>query len=276
MNGRHREGIRQKKSLGQVFLNTDWPVRKVVDTVRSWDVTKVIEIGPGGGILTKALLNDGIHVTAVERDDRFAERLKDYYRVNADKMKGQLEIVSEDILKFDLEQWISHNSNYKVAVVGNIPYYISSPIVSWLLPHIQKLKGAQFLVQLEFAARLAGKVGTKDYGSLSVFTQLRSNVNIDCKVDRVCFTPKPKVDSALVSLKPKSDAPALEILNKVEALTKATFTQRRKMLRNAIKQFLSEDQMDQCPIDLTRRPDSIRPSEYITLAQFVFDKTNEQ
>jgi 16S rRNA (adenine1518-N6/adenine1519-N6)-dimethyltransferase len=263
--------IRQKKSLGQVFLNTDWPVQKVVDTLHRWQVKSVIEIGPGGGILTRALLAEGFHVSAVERDDRFVERLQSYYSLHEKQLPGTLELIPNDVLKVDLGRWIDQYAQAgAVAVVGNIPYNISSPILMWVLPHISRLKGVQFLVQLEFAARLAGKVGTKDYGSLSIFTQLRAQVVIDCKVDRVCFTPKPKVDSALVSLKPKADSIDPVLLNKVETVTKATFTQRRKMLKNAIRQFVGDDRINDCPIDLNRRPDSIRPEEYIALTEFIF------
>ena len=271
--GRRQGRLVQKKSLGQVFLNTDWPVKKVVDRVREWKVKRVIEIGPGPGILTRALLEAGLQVTAVERDDRFVERLEDYNRVRGEDQPGTLEIVGEDILKFDLEQWINQ-SHEAAAVVGNIPYNISSPILLWALPHLQRLKGVNFLTQLEFAARLAGQVGTKAYGSLSVFAQLRAQVTMDCKVGRECFTPVPKVDSALVSLKPKQQILSDDMLNQVETITRSAFTQRRKILKNAMKQFLpDDDQIKDCPIDLNRRPDSLRPEEYVEIARFIHSKT---
>lgn len=263
------EKIRQKRSLGQVFLNTDWPVRRVIESLQSWDVQRVLEIGPGPGILTRALLAEGFDVTAVERDDRFVEKLEDYYRIQQKNFKGQLRVVGEDILKFDLGKWIDE-SRAGAAVVGNIPYYISTPILTWVLPQLGRLKGVEFLVQLEFAARLAGQVGTKAYGSLSVFTQLRAKVHMKCKVDRACFRPIPKVDSALVVLQPKPSQYSDELLNKVELIARVSFTQRRKMLRNAIRQFLNDDLIQKCPFDLNRRPDSLRPEEYVELAQYIF------
>lgn len=272
MGRRQNSKLVQKKSLGQVFLNTDWPVQKVVDRLKEWGVKRTIEIGPGPGILTRALLEAGIQVTAVERDDRFVERLQDYKKLNETGVGKHLEVVGEDILKYDLESWLnaSHESS---AVVGNIPYNISSPILMWVLPHLPRLRGVNFLTQLEFAARLAGKVSTKAYGSLSVFAQLRAQVTMDCKVDRNCFTPVPKVDSALVSLKPKADALPDELLKQVETITRGAFTQRRKILKNAMKQFLEDEELAKnCPMDLGRRPDSIRPDEYVELAKFVFKK----
>ena len=269
-----RNRIPQKKSLGQVFLNTEWPVRRVAATLKQWNVQNVLEVGPGGGVLTRELLAHGFQVTAVEKDGRWAERLRDFYRVHADDYTGDLDIVEEDILKFDLADWIQ-SQPAKSAVVGNIPYYISTPILSWLLPHLGTLAGSYLLVQLEFAMRLAGKASTKAYGSLSVFTQLRAQVSLDCKVDRACFTPVPNVDSALVSLKPKAKMHPEALLQKVELVTRASFTQRRKMLRNAIRQFLSDDLARACPVDLNRRPDSLRPEEYVELAKYIFPKFDQ-
>lgn len=263
---------RQKKSLGQVFLRTDWPVKKVVEKVLSWQARRVVEIGPGGGILTRALLDAGIDVTAVEKDERFVEKLEDYKRERDPQSPGRLTIVSQDILRFDLEAWLK-TSGDAAAVVGNIPYNISSPIIMWVLPHLERLKGVNFLVQLEFAQRLSAAADNKDYGSLSVFTQLRAVAELDCKVDRTCFNPVPKVDSALVTLRKKPQMFSEELLKKTEIVTQSAFTQRRKKLRNAIRNFMEDETQElRCPIDLNRRPDSLRPEEFVQLAQFLFPK----
>ena len=131
-----------KKSLGQVFLNTDWPVQKVVAKLQEWGVKRAIEIGPGPGILTRALLDAGIHVTAVERDDRFVERLLDYKKLHDSSNGKNLQVVGEDILKFDLGAWLEES--HESAAVCNIPYNISSPILMWVLPYLNNLKGVNF------------------------------------------------------------------------------------------------------------------------------------
>ncbi len=264
--------IRQKKSLSQVFLKTDWPVRKVVERIQQLHVTRVLEIGPGGGILTRALIECPWKVTAVEKDHRFAEKLEEYYNMKKGELPGSLTIIHRDILKFDLGEWLDE-SNEPTAIVGNIPYGISTPIVMWVLPHLHRLKGVEFLVQLEFASRLAGAAGTKDYGSLSVYTQLRAQVNIECKVDRTCFTPIPAVDSALVFLKVRPQILPDEFLHKVESIARVSFTQRRKKLRNAIKQFLDEESLAGCPIDLNRRPDTLLPEEYVELTKYIYSES---
>ena len=223
-----QDRIRQKKSLGQVFLNTDWPVNHVVDTMLSWGVKKVIEIGPGGAILTKALLKAGINVTALEKDSRFAERLDDYYKLHGENYSGSLEIVNIDVLKYDLASWIEQNKSEKIAVIGNIPYNISSPILMWVLPFLKEIEGVQFLTQLEFANRIAAKKSTKAYGSLSVYCQLRSRVVKDCDVGRELFTPVPKVDSAIFTLKHRESNWTEVELKYAEKVAKAAFLMRRK------------------------------------------------
>lgn len=255
---------RQKKSLGQVFLHDDWPVRRVVEIVQDWNANAVIEIGPGGAILTNALSNAGIDTTAIEKDDRFAERLR-----NA-QIPG-VEIVNQDVLEFDLGAWIDRvtKAGQRPAVVGNIPYNISSPIIMWVLPHLQRLAGATFLVQLEFAERLAARPNTKDYGSLSVYTQLRADVRLDCEVGREFFTPVPKVDSAIVILGGREDIAPPDQLKKIETVARAAFHQRRKKLRNAVKPFLSGRNELDCPVDLNRRPETLTLEEFAELARFL-------
>lgn len=262
---------RQKKSLSQVFLRTDWPVLRVAEGIEEWGISRVLEIGPGGGILTRALMAKPWKLTAVEKDERFVEKLTDYFKVSAAEYSGQFQIINEDVLRFDLGSWL-RSSKEPTAIVGNIPYAISSPIVLWLLPYLQSVKGVKLLVQLEFAQRLAGVAGTKDYGSLSVYTQLRSQVTIDCKVERICFTPVPKVDSAIITLKPRADLLSDELLRKVEKVCRGCFAQRRKKLRNPLKQFVMDDRLDNCPIDLNRRPDALRPDEYLELTRWIYNE----
>lgn len=271
----HGTGLVQKKSLGQVFLNTDWPVRRVVESLRSWGVQRVLEIGPGPGILTYALCDAGFHVTAVEKDERFAARLRENapasVRAKLDSGSSTLEIATIDVLQFRLDEWVSAGTKAgaKMAVVGNIPYNISSPIILWALPYLSDLVGIQFMVQLEFAERIAAMVNTKDYGSLSVFTQLRAKVSLDFTVEKTCFTPVPKVDSAVISLRPLAEMLPADVLKKTETITRIAFTQRRKKLRNAVKPFIGDKSEDDCPVDLNRRAETLSPQEFIALAHFL-------
>jgi 16S rRNA (adenine1518-N6/adenine1519-N6)-dimethyltransferase len=261
--------IKQKKSLGQVFLNTDWPVRRIVENTLELGITRVIEIGPGNAILTDALSQAGIKVTAIEKDDRFANRLSE--RISRGELPG-VEIINTDILQFDLGHWINASPNSSSAVLGNIPYNISTPIFMWTLPHLSSLKAAIFMVQLEFAQRVAAAVDTKDYGSLSVYCQLRAICELNFKVEKTCFTPIPKVDSAVLTLRPRPDLSlSHKLLQYTETICRIAFTQRRKKLRNTVKPFLHGRLENDCPIDLNRRAETLMPADFVKLAEFLFN-----
>ena len=260
-----RQKFSQKKSLGQVFLREDWPCRKMVEQLRKHHVQNVIEIGPGPGILTKLLLEAGINVLAIEKDDRLADRLVDLKKQL--DYPGKLEILNQDILKFNLEEWVEKNKASKTAVCGNIPYNISSPILMWLLPHLDSLSLASLMVQLEFGERVASSPSTKSYGSLTVYAQLRSKVQLDFKVPRTAFYPVPKVDSAVITLKPLQNKESDVILKKVEQVSRKAFSQRRKKLSNSLSAFLKGDQQQDLPIDLSRRVDTVSPQEFVSLVK---------
>ena len=266
-----RSSISQKKSLGQVFLNTDWPVTRVVEQALDLGMKRVIEIGPGNGILTQALANAGIKVTAVEKDSRFAQRLQDMITADSPNRLQNVEVLNVDILQFDLAEWIKAGGGTPCGVVGNIPYNISTPIVMWVLPHISAIKGAIFMVQLEFGTRIVSEADSKNYGSLSVYCQLRAHCDFNFKVDKTCFTPVPKVDSAVMTLRPRSKLPASgKLLQYSETVCRIAFAQRRKKLRSAVKQFMSKLLEENCPIDLNRRAETLTPEEFVKLAGFLF------
>lgn len=263
-----QQKIAQKKSLGQVFLNTEWPVQRVVEQALDLGMKRVIEIGPGNGILTSALAKAGITVTAIEKDDRFAARLQDL--IDAGDLPN-VSVVNTDVLAFDLKGWQHQNANVPCGVVGNIPYNISTPIVMWILPHLKSLNGSVLMVQLEFAQRVVAPPDNKDYGSLSVYCQLRAHCDFNFKVEKTCFTPVPKVDSAVISLRPRTDeSPADKLMQYTETICRIAFTQRRKKLRNAVKPFMRGRGEDECPIDLNRRAETLNPEEFIRLAAFLF------
>jgi 16S rRNA (adenine1518-N6/adenine1519-N6)-dimethyltransferase len=274
-----RDPLFQKKSLGQVFLTTDWPVTRMVERLRDLKVQRVIEIGPGAGVLTRALVAAGIRVTAIEKDDRFAARLVDWAKeakeqaAKAAEGRGTCEVVNADILQFDWEGWLASGTG-RAAVVGNIPYNISTPILIRALSLVDKLVGVLMMTQLEFALRVAARPDNKDYGSLTVFAQLRSDVTMEFKVDRTCFNPVPKVDSAVILAVPKRSAERLDdkTLARTEQVTRAAFTQRRKKMRNSIRQLLDARGGEAgCPIDLDRRAETLSPQEFVELGRFLFD-----
>lgn len=287
-----RAGPGQKKSLSQIFLLSKEPCFLTLDLLKKNGVDSVLEIGPGDGILTQTLLEAGLEVTAVETDPRFVDHLSKKFSQHI--QAKSLSIIHKDILEFDPEKlWTAsgqlraldnesdrqHQESIKSdtqaqsqkprhwAICGFIPYHISSSIVFWLLPQLENLKMAIILVQKEFGERLVSEPQSKSYGSLSVYTQLRSQAHLELIVDRSCFQPIPNVDSALISLVPKKDKLPQSILDQVETLTRKAFAQRRKKLSNSLASFLREEILTNPPLDLTRRADSLSPEEFVSLTK---------
>lgn len=276
---KHSPGIRQKKSLGQVFLKVDWPGNRVVDELKKLGVVRVLEIGPGAGILTRTLVSGGFAITAVEKDSRFAGQLQENTAVaRALCPQAKLDIVDADALHFDWLAWLDEKPA-AASIVGNIPYHISTPL---LMRGIECLRARQddgglgrarallFMTQKEFAARVVAAPGTKDYGSLSVYAQLRTCPELLFSVPRGCFQPVPKVDSAVLLLTPRLDILPSHVLDLVEKVTRTAFMQRRKQLQNSLRQFIDNVAGDPPPLDLQRRADSLSPAEFVQLTKWLF------
>ncbi len=195
----------------------------------------VLEIGPGRGALTLHLLERASRVFAIEIDPVLVQYLRSKFRE-----QQNLEIIENDILKADL-------STYgPLTVVGNLPYYITSPIIRKVLALGPQLGQAVFLVQKEVAERLTASPGTRDYGYLSVQTQLLSHAESLFTVPAAAFRPPPKVDSALVRLRPRAELSVAD----PEAFLKfasAAFRQKRKTLRNNLLGTYEKDILDALP-----------------------------
>ena len=258
-----KKKFQQKSSLSQVFLTTDWPCLELASLLKKKNVDKVVEVGPGKGVLTKVLLQNDISVHALELD----KRLKPYLDGIKEEYKScGFEVTFKSALDFDLLSW-AKSQLVKPCVCGNIPYNISSQILLWSIAALDYLSGAFFLVQKEFAERLAASPSSKSYGSLSVYVQLRASVTYQYTVEKDCFTPVPKVDSAIVSLEPLIKKESQEVLDCVEKITRLAFQQRRKKLSNSLSKMLDGLDSFKPPVDLTRRCDSLSPSEYVSLAK---------
>lgn len=268
-------GIKQKKSFGQVFLKDEWPCTKIVEILKQMKIDTVLEIGPGGAALTHKLLDAGFKVTSVEKDFRFAERLESIRTITEISNPGKFEIVNEDILKYDLDRWLD-KAQGNVAVCGNIPYNISTPILELLLPRLKKLKISVLMVQKEFGERLAANPGIKNYGSLSIYAQLRSAVQLEFAVDRHCFSPVPAVDSVVISIKDKPHNHSTELLKLSEKLTRMAFSQRRKKLSNSISKLIEDIDPSILGIDLNRRAETLSPIEYINVAKILSEQLKEK
>jgi 16S rRNA (adenine1518-N6/adenine1519-N6)-dimethyltransferase len=208
------------RRLGQHFLVRQGILERIAAAACPERAEVVVEIGPGRGALTSHLLARAEHVIAIEIDPVLVQYLRAEFRE-----EPRLTVVEADILKTDLAQW------GVVTVAGNLPYYITSPILEKTLELGERLKRAIFLVQKEVAQRLTARPGTRDYGFLSVQTQILSAPELLFTVPAAAFRPRPKVDSAVVELTPKSAFPALERKGFLNFVSRC-FRYKRKKIRN--------------------------------------------
>jgi 16S rRNA (adenine1518-N6/adenine1519-N6)-dimethyltransferase len=223
------------RRLGQHFLTRQSVLEHIAVAVCPDNCDTVIEIGPGKGALTSHLLERSARVIAIEIDSVLVQYLRSKYRDD-----GRLQVVEADILKTDLTQW------GPVAVAGNLPYYITSPIVHRVLSLGPLLQRAVFLVQKEVAERIIAVPGSRDYGYLSVQTQLLSIPELLLTVPAAAFRPPPKVDSAVVRLMPRAELliPDSTAFLKFAGLC---FRQKRKTLRNNLIQAYAKERVDILP-----------------------------
>ncbi len=222
-----RYGFHFKKGLGQNFL-IDHSV--VEDTIAGAGITKntsVIEIGPGFGSLTQSLLEAAKEVTSIELDANLIPVLTELFGDNPD-----FHLVHADVLKIDLNEIITHEDT---VVVANLPYYITTPIVSALLEKRYPLRSITVMVQKEVAKRMVATCKDKDYGALSCMVDYYTDASVIRDVKPHCFTPQPKVDSSVVLMEIRKTP---KVQPKEEAIyfktVKAVFLQRRKTLLNGL------------------------------------------
>jgi 16S rRNA (adenine1518-N6/adenine1519-N6)-dimethyltransferase len=234
--------LHAKKSLGQNFLNDQNIIEKIATSINSLfpnDKQKYLhEIGPGSGSLTQPLLNKGIKILALEKDQRAVDGLNETL---VKSNENKIQIIQTDILKWSPESDEQISQLNKCICVGNLPYYISSDILFWFCKFKEYYTNGIFMLQNEVADRLNAKPGTKDYGRLTVRIQLFFDVQKLFEVPSHCFVPRPKVDSAIVQLTPKPFSfQSPEEDNAFSRFTTVLFSARRKMLRRALAAQLGD------------------------------------
>ena len=219
-----------KKSLGQHFLKDEEICKKIVDAILHYPHQKLLEVGPGGGALTKYLLQiPAIEFKAVELD---TEKV-DYLLTTYAGLKGKL--INQNFL--DMEKPFSE----RFSVTGNFPYNISSQILFKVLEWKEDIENVVGMFQKEVAQRVAAKEGSKTYGVTSVLVQAFFKVEYLFEVSESSFTPPPKVKSAVIRLLPLEKNVAMKDEESFFRLVKASFNQRRKMLRNAVKHLFDPE-----------------------------------
>lgn len=238
-----------KKSLGQHFLKDGNMIAKIVEAIDAEPSHKIVEIGPGSGALTDKLVERFPNLTVIEIDQRMTELLRE-------KHPG-LDIIHQDILKTDWSAVTRHDE--PVHVIGNLPYYITSQILFGLLKHRQNIHSALLMMQKEVAERIVAVPHTKEYGILSVQTQLMSTPEILFDVPPQVFSPPPSVESSVIRL--TMDKPALACSDShLKTVVRMAFNQRRKKLSNALKRLQAELPADE--FDLSLRAEAFTPEMF--------------
>lgn len=246
-----------KKSLGQNFLRDENIARNIAAEIAPRRNDVILEIGPGTGALTAHLADTTDHYLGVELDPRSLELLRTRFQ--------RTEFLREDILAVRLDG-LARKFGSKIRVVGNIPYYITSEILFWILDQRANVVDAVLMMQLEVARRLTAKPRTKDYGILSVVTQFYCESSIAFKVSRNSFFPVPAVDSALVHIMMRRDVP-VHNEETFRHVVRSTFGKRRKTLQNGLRYAgYSVDVLKQVTADLTRRPEELSVEEFLALS----------
>ena len=257
--------IYPKKSLGQNFLIDRVILEKIVNVTQVENKT-ILEVGPGTGNLTSFILkNNPKKVFVIEKDDDLAKSLKENF-------EDQLTIINDDILN------INENSLFdeKVIVFGNLPYNISSEILSKWITNLKDNFWFEHLVlmfQKEVADRIVAKFNTSAYGRLSILSNWKLNVQKICDIKPESFSPRPKIDSSLLFFSPRKNFHKIKDPKNLEKITRIFFRHRRKMLKKPFNQIFNGDKkiLDKLKIDLNLRPQNL---DFITYYKLTSEYEN--
>ena len=260
-----RYGLRAKKSFGQHFLLNLDMTSKIVREAGDLEGSTVLEVGPGPGGLTRALLASGVErVVAIERDSRCIPALSEI----ASHYSGRLEVIEGDALAIDHSELVGSGP---VHIVSNLPYNVATLLyVRWLTsptwpPFFDSMT---LMFQREVASRIVSSAGDKSWGRLGILTSFRCTSQKKFDVDSRCFVPPPRVTSSVISVRPRPEPSDVNLLD-LERVTSLAFGQRRKMLRQSLKQLGGEEFLSRAGIDATRRAEQLTLDEFMSLARLL-------
>ena len=255
----------RRKRLGQHFLHDAGVIRRIVNAIQPGTGAPLVEIGPGRGALTRALLAQGAPLSVIEVDRDLVAHLQRELGAT-----GALQVYEADALAFDF-----HTFGRPVRVVGNLPYNISTPLLFHLLEQIDCIEQMLFMLQKEVVDRICAAPGGREYGRLTVMVQARCAVERLFNVGSGAFQPPPRVASAVVRLVPRPDyASALRDPALFADLVRAAFQQRRKMLRNALRAMVADPRplLERQRLDGAARPETLSVAQFISLANAVAER----
>ena len=260
-------GLMAKKALGQNFLLDQNVTDKIIRSslaargIPDFSGEDVFEIGPGPGGLTRAVLKTNPHsLTVIEMDERCIEIMQELQMVCG----ATLQIVNGDALEFDF----GLKTERPKSIVSNLPYHISVPLLLRFLRQMRNFNSLTLMFQKEVAERISAEPNNKNYGRLSVISQLVCKVKPLFNLNPNCFVPAPKIWSSVLLFLPQENIPTAEEFKKLEKITEVAFGQRRKMIRQSLKILPNlEKACEIAGVSLTDRAENITPKQYLILAQ---------
>ncbi|RDV28077.1 16S rRNA (adenine(1518)-N(6)/adenine(1519)-N(6))-dimethyltransferase RsmA [Alteromonas aestuariivivens] len=263
-------GHTARKRFGQNFLHDDYVIEKIVNAIHPQNGENLLEIGPGLGALTDPVCERVNALTVVELDRDLAKRLR-HHPFHADK----LTIIEQDALTLDFAavQQQSRFPEKPLRVFGNLPYNISTPLMFHLFDFSNVIMDMHFMLQKEVVSRLAAGPGNRNYGRLSVMAQYFCAVMPVLEVPPDAFKPPPKVDSAVVRLVPHKQPPVqVDSVTTLERVCAQAFNQRRKTIRNSLKECLDEAELASLGLDPGARAETLSLQNFADIANLVNKK----
>ena len=251
---------RARKRFGQNFLHDAGVIHRILRAIHARTGEHLVEIGPGQGALTEGLIGSGARLDVIELDQDLVPLLKLRFGLNP-----QFGLHQGDAMKFDFASLVRDGE--KLRVVGNLPYNISTPLIFHLLEHAACIGDMHFMLQKEVVERLAAEPGSGDWGRLSIMVQYHCRVEHLFNVGPGAFNPPPKVDSAIVRLVPHATLPhPAKDHRLLERVVREAFNQRRKTLRNTLKQLLPVAAIEAAGVDGSLRPEQLDLAAFVRLA----------
>lgn len=254
--------MKAKKRFGQHFLRDTGIINKIIRALNPKPADCLIEIGPGLGALTKPLLEETKRLQVIEIDRDVIPGLQQF-----GEELGEIIIHQQDALTVDLNLFAQ--KHHTIRLIGNLPYNISSPLLFHFLNYAQLIDDMHFMLQKEVVDRICAKPGEKAFGRLSVMIQYSCETTFLFDVNPACFVPPPKVMSAVLCLKPYHELPHIAKDEKLFAeIVRLAFSQRRKTIRNTLKEWLTEQDWLAVGIDSQRRAEQLSVAEFVMLANY--------
>jgi 16S rRNA (adenine1518-N6/adenine1519-N6)-dimethyltransferase len=248
-----------KKKFGQNFLKDSSIIHAIIQSIQPLQNDLLIEIGPGLGALTKPLLEKTKHLFAIELDRDIVNWMQNQYS------KNNITIFNEDVLNFNFHQF-----DKKIRIVGNLPYNISTPILFKCIEDIKIITDLHFMLQKEVVDRMIAVPSTSEYGRLSVMLQYYFAMEHLVHVPKESFDPEPKVESSFVRLIPYDNYPFVaNNIDQFGKIVKEAFSQRRKTIRNTLKNFMNANDFENIDINPQLRAENLSVSDFVKISNYL-------